>query len=99
MSKIRTQYLEAVGNRCSISDGTNCLDCKAVSASVEYIEELEAELTKKDELLWGYVEQSRIAKNEYFKAQAALDKQKEHRCCSTCPEFRYMHKCKQKGGE
>ena len=44
MVKKELAYLDAVNNRCSISDHSNdCVHCKAVSASCEYIHALEAE--------------------------------------------------------
>ncbi len=36
-------YLDAVGSRCSISDNSPCVRCKAVHEACKYIHELEAE--------------------------------------------------------
>ena len=36
-------YLNAVGNRCSIGDNSKCVSCKAVHEAVKYVKELEAE--------------------------------------------------------
>ena len=40
-------YLEAVGNRCSISDNSKCVRCKAVTEAVKYIHELEKKIAEK----------------------------------------------------
>jgi len=73
MSEKEKAYLDAVNNRCSISDNSPCVNCKAIHASCEYIHTLEAENTKlKEELSaerFRFREQKQI--NKDLKGQIA----------------------------
>ena len=52
MTEKEIAYIQAVGNRCSVSEPDNpCFDCKVVNTSGDYINELEAYLKEaRDEL-------------------------------------------------
>jgi len=50
MSEItEREYLEAVAGRCDYALSDKCRNCKAVSACVRYIQQLQAELAKSKE--------------------------------------------------
>ncbi len=42
----RDAYLDAVGNRCRVSDDSPCVRCKAVHEACKYIRELETEIER-----------------------------------------------------
>ena len=57
MSEI--DYLSAVNSRCNISGNGKCVDCKAVTESVKYINQLQAENKRLKEAL------EKVNKNSY----------------------------------